>query len=129
MCSKHFNDGKKVKVLVAQLCLTLCNPMDRSPPVFSVHGTLQARILEGLPFLLQGIFPNPGIEPGSPALQADSLPSEPQCNVNLQFEHRIYNILVFIATKLPFHETKEVAPRTNILCRKHLGDTDIAEVV
>ena len=27
--------------------------------------------------LLQGIFPDPGIEPGSPALQADSLPSEP----------------------------------------------------
>ena len=28
-------------------------------------------------FLLQGIFPNPGTESGSPALQADSLPSEP----------------------------------------------------
>ena len=28
--------------------------------------------------LLQGIFPNPGIKPRSPALQADSLPSEPQ---------------------------------------------------
>ena len=27
--------------------------------------------------LLQGIFPNPGTEPGSPALQADSLPFEP----------------------------------------------------
>ena len=27
--------------------------------------------------LLQGIFPNPGIKPGSPALQVDSLPSEP----------------------------------------------------
>ena len=28
--------------------------------------------------LLQGIFPNPGIEPRSPTLQADSLPAEPQ---------------------------------------------------
>ena len=28
--------------------------------------------------LLQGDLPDPGIEPGSPALQADSLPSEPQ---------------------------------------------------
>jgi len=27
--------------------------------------------------LLQGIFPNPGIEPRSPALHADSLPAEP----------------------------------------------------
>ena len=31
---------------VAQLCLTLCNPMDCSPPGSSVHGILQARILE-----------------------------------------------------------------------------------
>ena len=36
----------KVKVLVSQLCLTLCNPKDCSPSVSSVHGTLQARILE-----------------------------------------------------------------------------------
>ena len=35
-------------VLVAQECLTLCNPMDCSPPGFSVHGILQARILEWL---------------------------------------------------------------------------------
>ena len=31
----------------------------------------------GLPFPSLGDLPNPGIEPGSPALQADSLPSEP----------------------------------------------------
>ena len=31
---------------VAQLCLTLCDPMDCSLPVFSVHGIFQARILE-----------------------------------------------------------------------------------
>ena len=30
----------------------------------------------GWPFLLAGDLPNPGIEPGSPALQADSLPTE-----------------------------------------------------
>ena len=36
----------KVKVLVAQLCLTLCNPMDCSPTGSSVHEILQARILE-----------------------------------------------------------------------------------
>ena len=35
-----------VKVLVAQLCLILCDPMDGSPPGSSVHGILQARILE-----------------------------------------------------------------------------------
>ena len=31
----------------------------------------------GLPFPSPGYLPNPGIEPGSPALQADALPSEP----------------------------------------------------
>ena len=33
-------------VLVAQSCLTPCNPMDHSPPGSSVHGVLEARILE-----------------------------------------------------------------------------------
>ena len=37
---------RKVKVLVAQSCPTLCNSMDCSPPGFSAHGILQARILE-----------------------------------------------------------------------------------
>ena len=38
---------------VAQLCLTLCNPMD-----YTVHGILQTRILERVArSLLQGIFP------------------------------------------------------------------------
>ena len=38
---------QKVKVLVVQSCLTLCDPMDcNSPGFFSVHGILQARILE-----------------------------------------------------------------------------------
>ena len=43
---------EKVKVLVAQSCLTLCNPMDCSPPGSSVHGILQARMLEwvAMPF-------------------------------------------------------------------------------
>ena len=37
---------KKVKVLVTQSCSTLCDPMDCSPLVFSVHGIPQAKILE-----------------------------------------------------------------------------------
>ena len=36
---------RKVKVLVIQSCLTLCDPMDCSPPGSSVHGICQARIL------------------------------------------------------------------------------------
>ena len=94
----------------AQSCPTLCDPKD-----YTVHGILQARILEwaAFPFsrgssqfrdgtqvtlwadslpaeplgkpkntgvgslsLLQGNLPDPEIEPGSPALQVNSLPSE-----------------------------------------------------
>ena len=41
------NKGKgKVKVLLAQSCPTLCDPMNCSPPGSSVHGILQARIME-----------------------------------------------------------------------------------
>ena len=61
----------------AQSCLTLCYPVDHSPPGSSVHGILQARILGGLPCPPAGDLPNPGIEPGPPALQSDSLPSKP----------------------------------------------------
>ena len=62
---------------VSQSVLTLCNPMDYSLPGSPVHGIFQARILESLPFPFSGDLPNPGMEPGSPALWADSLPFEP----------------------------------------------------
>ena len=39
-------EREKLKVLVTQLCLTLCDPMDCSPPGSSVHGILQARVTE-----------------------------------------------------------------------------------
>ena len=54
----------------------LCNPVSYSPPGSSVHGILQARILEWLPFPPPGDLPDPGINPASPASslsQADSL--------------------------------------------------------
>ena len=51
------------KVLVAQSCPTLCDAMDCSPPGSSVHGILQARILEWLPCPPPGDLPDPGIEP------------------------------------------------------------------
>ena len=47
-----------------QLCPTLCEFMDYSPPVFSVHGILQARILEWIAMLSSmAIFPNQGFNP------------------------------------------------------------------
>ena len=68
---------EKVNVLVVPLYLTLCDPRDRSPPGSSVHGILQARTLEGVAIPFSRDLPDPGIKPGSPALQSDSLPSEP----------------------------------------------------
>jgi len=50
----------KVKVLVPQWCLTLCHPVDCSPPGSSVHGILQARILEWVAISNQGISPTQG---------------------------------------------------------------------
>ena len=102
--------------LVAQSCLTLCNPMDCSPPGFSVHGDSPGQytgvgshaLFQGI-FLTQGLnpgllhcrrvlyhlshqgsprtlewaaypspgdLPDPGIEPGSPAVQVGSLSAE-----------------------------------------------------
>ena len=45
---------------------------------YTVHGILQARILERVAFPFSKDLPNPGIEPSSPALQVDYLPAEPQ---------------------------------------------------
>ena len=63
--------------LVTQLCLTLCDSMDCSPPGLSVHGISQQEYWSGLPCPPPGDLPNPGIEPSSPTLQADSLSFEP----------------------------------------------------
>ena len=53
---------RKVKAKAAQLCPTLSNPMD-----YTVHGILQARNTGvGSLFLLQGIFPAQGSNPGLP---------------------------------------------------------------
>jgi len=64
-----------VLCLVAQLCPTLCNPMDCSLEGSSVHGDSAGKYTGvGCHALFQGIFP--GIEPRSPALLADSLAAE-----------------------------------------------------
>ena len=61
-----------MKVKVTQSCPTLCNPMH------SPWNSLGQNTGVGSLSLLQGNLPNPGIEPRSPTLQADSLPAEPQ---------------------------------------------------
>ena len=66
--------GKPRKSTIPQ---SLCNSMDSSPPGSSVHGILQARMLEWVAIAFSRGSSNPGIELRSPSLQADSLPSEP----------------------------------------------------
>ena len=68
---------ESVKVLVIQLCLTFYDPKNYShlaplPMEFS-----RQKYWSGLPFPSLGDLPNLGIEPKSPALQADSLLTEP----------------------------------------------------
>ena len=72
--------GMYVLCLVAQSCLTLCDPMELSPPGSSVHGYSPMRSQEywsGLPCPPPGDLSNPRIKLRSPSLQGDSLPSEP----------------------------------------------------
>ena len=60
-----------------QSCPTLFYPMDCSVPSCLSMGFSRQEYWSGLPFPTPGDLPNPGIEPGSPTLWADALPSEP----------------------------------------------------
>ena len=64
-------------VKLLQSCLTLYDPMDHSLPGFFIHWILQARILKWVVISFSRDHSDPGIKPGSPSLQADSLPFEP----------------------------------------------------
>ena len=54
-----------------------CDPLDCSLPGSSIHGTSRQEYWSELPFPSPGNLPNPGIEPRSPALQADFFTDEP----------------------------------------------------
>ena len=80
----------KVKVVVTQSCLTLCNPLDYRPLGSSVHGIFQAKILEWETISYFKGSSHLGMEPGSPVLQPDSLPSELLENPVLYIIYIIY---------------------------------------
>ena len=72
-----------------QSCLTLPSLWTIVSPGSSVHGILQAGILGvGCHSLLQGLS-DPGMEPGSPVLQMDSVPSEPPGKPNFYHKHSL----------------------------------------
>ena len=65
-------------VLTSHSCPNLCSPMDYVAHQAPLHmGFSRQEYWSELSFQPPGDLPNPGIEPGSPVLQADSLPSEP----------------------------------------------------
>ena len=68
---------KKVKVLVARLCQTVCNPMDCSPPGSPLHGIFQARVLEWgvIAFSDELAYPSP-----TPRACSNSCPLSQRCH-------------------------------------------------
>ena len=87
---REYWSGCVCACLVAQLCLTLCDPMDCSPPV---HGDSPGKNTGELLCSPPGDLSNSGIEPRSSALQADSLPAElpgnPKCIFVLCFQRAL----------------------------------------
>ena len=79
--------------LVTQACLTLCNPTDCSTPGSSVHGILQARILEWVAMPSSRGSSQPRDRTHVSELRVDSLPTEPPGKtktiiVNIKMPHR-----------------------------------------
>ena len=104
--AKYLNRGKNCHILdtfymteseVAQSCPTLCDPMNCSMPGSSLSMEFSRQeSWSGLPLPSPGDLPN--IEPRSPALQADSLPSEPQGKpyvtlCQMLYMHWVFNLL------------------------------------
>ena len=78
--TKNIETQKKVcqeRSFFSEVKVPLCDPMECSPPDSFVYGIFQARVLERVSFPSIGDVSDPGIEPRSPALHADSLPSKP----------------------------------------------------
>ena len=74
MISALLSTSSPVCVYARSLSLTLCDPMDCSPPDSSVHGILQASAGVGCHALLQGTFLYQGLNPYLLHWQMDSLP-------------------------------------------------------
>ena len=68
------SDTNKFSVCMLSYVLTLCNPMDWSPPGSSSMGFSRQEYWSRLPLPSPGDLSDPGIKPKSPALQGDSLP-------------------------------------------------------
>ena len=89
-----------VHAKLLQLCPTVFDPMDHSPPGSSVHGIPQARMLEGCHALLPGIFLNQGSNPHLLGLlhwQVGSFPLEVSVILACNFIFLVYVFLILIS--------------------------------
>ena len=83
--------GPPGKVLVAQSYPPLCDPRTIACQASLSMGFSWQEYWSGLPFPPPRDLPNPGIEPGSPALQADSLQAElPGKPIHVTRKYKIY---------------------------------------
>ena len=73
----HVIGESKSESEVAQSCPTLCDPWTVAHQAPLSMGFSRKEYWSGLPFPSPGDLPNPGIESGSPTLQADALTSDP----------------------------------------------------
>ena len=87
----------------AHLRPILWDPMDCTLAGSSLHGILQARILEWVAISFSRDLPNPRIEPRSPALQADALISEPPGGKLNSW----YETIQILSTQMPGESTSE----------------------
>ena len=86
--------------LVTKSCLTLVTPWTATcqPPLFM--GFFRQEYWSGLPFPFPGDLPIPGMEPGSPVSQADSLPTELRGKPFIPIEPVFFNTrLSFLAER------------------------------
>ena len=80
--------------LIDKSSRSLCNPVDCSPPAPLSMGFPRQEHWSGLPFPSPGDHPNAGIQPRSPALQVDSLLSEPPGKPrSMRRLHKIHEIV------------------------------------
>ena len=97
---------------LTQSCPTLCGPMNYSPPSFSVHGILQAKIPE---WVLQGIFLTQGSNPGLPHCRRilyhlSHQGSPPSCIIISNLDSLPFNVKYkFILRNCTFYKNTELS--------------------
>ena len=95
--------------VLAQSCLTLCNPMDCSPPGFSVHGILPTRTLEWVAISSsRGSFPprDQTVSPTSPAMASRFFTTEPPRKPTCGYTNMYTSVCIFVCQLKKYAQPK-----------------------